>query len=237
VRKRTSDDFTVRPSPWPRQSPEKPGTPNQLKEKSAMKTSTQCFLSIPILIAALIALSGCGRSNTPTTITYHQVGLCKSYDTPNGTQHARANEGFAIFKIESIDNPKFNDEFKFDPGRFYVDQTTEEQKTKGIYGWDRRFVNKDPRIGKALGVKYVGEVNIPPGKKLADAGFALIPLATNNPTGRLESDKYNFQLVYDTGSDDRGNIESISEGITFMRTNPDDTKWSVVENCKELPLT
>jgi hypothetical protein len=110
-------------------------------------------------------------------------------------------------------------------------------KSKGIYGWDRRFVNKDPRFGKAMGVKYVAEAEIQAGQKLEDAGFALIPLATNNPTGIPEADQYNFQLVYDTGSDDRGNMVSASEGIIFVRTNPTDTKWSVVEDCKELPLT
>ncbi|MGA3340056.1 MAG: hypothetical protein ABSD11_05430 [Methylocella sp.] len=203
-----------------------------------MKASTKCFLSVPMLVAGSIALSGCGRSaSTPTTITYHQVGVCKTYETPSGAQQAKNNEGFAIFKIESVDNTKYNNLFKFDPGRFYVDQTTVDGKSKGIYGWDRRFVNKDPRFGKAMGVKYVAEAEIQAGQKLEDAGFALIPLATNNPTGIPEADQYNFQLVYDTGSDDRGNMVSASEGIIFVRTNPTDTKWSVVEDCKELPLT
>jgi len=191
-----------------------------------------------MLVAGSIALSGCGRSaSTPTTITYHQVGVCKTYETPSGAQQAKNNEGFAIFKIESVDNTKYNNLFKFDPGRFYVDQTTVDGKSKGIYGWDRRFVNKDPRFGKAMGVKYVAEAEIQAGQKLEDAGFALIPLATNNPTGIPEADQYNFQLVYDTGSDDRGNMVSASEGIIFVRTNPANTKWSVVEDCKELPLT
>jgi len=203
-----------------------------------MKASTKCFLSVPMLVAGSIALSGCGRSaSTPTTITYHQVGVCKTYETPSGAQQAKNNEGFAIFKIESVDNTKYNNPFKFDPGRFYVDQTTVDGKSKGIYGWDRRFVNKDPRFGKAMGVKYVAESEIQAGQKLEDAGFALIPLATNNPTGIPEADQYNFQLVYDTGSDDRGNMVSASEGIIFVRTNPANTKWSVVEDCKELPLT
>jgi len=191
-----------------------------------------------MLVAGSIALSGCGRSaSTPTTITYHQVGVCKTYETPSGAQQAKNNEGFAIFKIESVDNTKYNNPFKFDPGRFYVDQTTVDGKSKGIYGWDRRFVNKDPRFGKAMGVKYVAEAEIQAGQKLEDAGFALIPLATNNPTGIPGADQYNFQLVYDTGSDDRGNMVSASEGIIFVRTNPAGTKWSVVEDCKELPLT
>ena len=203
-----------------------------------MKLSKISILSVPLLATGAIALSGCGRSaSTPTTITYHQVGVCKTYETPSGAQQAKNNEGFAIFKIESVDNTKYNNLFKFDPGRFYVDQTTVDGKSKGIYGWDRRFVNKDPRFGKAMGVKYVAEAEIQAGQKLEDAGFALIPLATNNPTGIPEADQYNFQLVYDTGSDDRGNMVSASEGIIFVRTNPTDTKWSVVEDCKELPLT
>ena len=114
-----------------------------------MKASTKCFLSVPMLVAGSIALSGCGRSaSTPTTITYHQVGVCKTYETPSGAQQAKNNEGFAIFKIEFVDNTKYNNLFKFDPGRFYVDQTTVDGKSKGIYGWDRRFVNKDPDLGR-----------------------------------------------------------------------------------------
>ena len=58
---------------------------------------------------------------------YHQVGICKTYETPSGTEEAKANEGFAIFKIESVDNSKYNDVFNFDPGRFYVNQSNAQQ--------------------------------------------------------------------------------------------------------------
>ena len=208
-----------------------------------MKTSTLGFLSVPLLITGSIALSGCGRSTSaPTLVSYHQVGVCKAYDTPNGTEEAKANEAFAIFKIETVDNSKYNDVFNFDPGRFYVNQSNSQQMSGNqyehgsVYSWNRRFVNKDPRFGKALGVKYVADATIPKGEKIDGVGFAVIPLATNNPTGGPEADKLNFQLAYDTGTSDRGSVQSINEGMILTKTNAGDAKYTVVENCKELSL-
>jgi hypothetical protein len=208
-----------------------------------MKTSTRCFLSVPMLVAGSLALSGCGRSTSaPTVVSYHQVGICKAYKTPNGAEEAKTNEAFAIFKIEAVDNTKYNDFFNFDPGRFYVNQSNAQQTAGNqyehgsVYSWNRRFVNKDPRFGKALGVKYVADATIAKGEKIDDAGFALIPLATNNPTGGPEAEKLNFQLAYDTGTNDRGNVQSVNEGIIITKTNPADAKYTVIENCKDLSL-
>jgi hypothetical protein len=208
-----------------------------------MKTSTMRFLSVPMLVAGSVALSGCGRSTSaPTSFSYHQVGICKTYETTNGAEEAKPNEGFAIFKIESVDNTKYNDIFNFDPGRFYVNQSNAQQAAGNqyehgsVYSWNRRFVLKDPRFGKAMGVKYVADAMIPKGEKIDDAGFALIPLATNNPTGGPEAEQLNFQLAYDTGTSDRGNVQSVNEGMILTKTNPADFKYTIVENCKELPL-
>ncbi len=202
-----------------------------------MKTSSTCFVSIPLLIAGSIALSGCGKSANPTTIAYKQVGICKSYVTEAGTEEkAKTDEAFAVFKLETIDNTKNGSGFYFDPQRLYVNQSDPETLKKNVYSWVRRFVNPDPRIGKALATKYVTQTDVAKGEKLDDAGFFLIPLATNNPTGGPEADKYNFKVVYDTGTGDRGNIESVSEGILIQKTNPPDATYSIIENCKELPL-
>jgi hypothetical protein len=208
-----------------------------------MKTSTRCFLSVPMLVAGSLTLSGCGRSTSaPTVVSYHQVGICKAYETPSGKEEAKSNEGFAIFKIETVDNTKYNDAFNFDPGRFYVNQSNAQQaggnqyEHGSVYSWNRRFVNKDPRFGKALGVKYVADTIIAKGEKIDDAGFALIPLATNNPTGGPEAEKLNFQLAYDTGTSDRGNVQSVNEGMIITKTNPADAKYTVIENCKDLSL-
>lgn len=202
-----------------------------------MKTSRMCFLSIPVLIAGAIALSGCGRGTAnPTVISYQQVGICKTYDTPSGPQTTRGNEGFAIFKIETIDNTKYNSVFTLEPGRLYVNQSNPEQLNKGIYSWNRRFVNPDPRFAKNMGYKEIARTAVPAGGKLDINSFIVIPVGTDNPTGGPEENKYNLILAYDSGSDDRGNIQNVSEGIAFVRGNAPDTKWTVVENCKELPL-
>ena len=206
-------------------------------EWARRKTSNIGLLSVPLLVAGSIALSGCGKSSsTPTTISYRQVGICKSYETPASTQTAKADEGFAVFKFESIDNSKNGSSFYFDPERIYVNQSSPEQLKGNVYNWVRRFFNPDPRIGTALGVKYLKATTVANGEKLDDVGFALIPLATNNPTAGPEFDKSNFKIAYDTGTGERGNIESVSEGILVTKTNPPDTSYTVVEDCKELPF-
>jgi hypothetical protein len=63
-----------------------------------------------MLVAGSIALSGCGKrsATNPTMISYSQVGVCKSY---GDEEKAKPNEGFVIFKIETIDNSKQSDTF------------------------------------------------------------------------------------------------------------------------------
>jgi hypothetical protein len=199
-----------------------------------MKTSSTSIVSIPLLVAGSIALSGCGKSGTPTTITYHQVGICKSYET-SAVQNANTDQGFAVFKIESVDNTNNGSAFYFDPVRFYVNQSTKAQQGN-IYAQNRRFMVPDQRIGPALGVKYVDKITIPNGEKVDDVGYILISLGTNNPSGGPEADKYNFNVTFDTGSGDRGGFDSVAEGIHIIKTNPPDTKYTIVENCKELPF-
>jgi hypothetical protein len=79
--------------------------------KKAMKTSAMCFLSVSMLVAGSIALSGCGR-----------IGICKGYETPDGPITAGTNRGFAVFKIESVDNTKYDDDFVLALARLFVNQ-------------------------------------------------------------------------------------------------------------------
>lgn len=200
-----------------------------------MNRSRICFGSV--LIAGSIALSGCGRGTAnPTAISYKQVGICKTYDTPSGPKTTRDGEGFAIFKVETIDNSRYSSVFVFDPMRLYVNQSTPEQLAKGVYNWNRRFVNPDPRFAQNLGYKEILRTSVPASGKIDLNSFVVIPIGTDNPTGGPEENKFNFILAYDSGTDDRGNIQNVSEGISFVRDNAPDTKWTVVENCKELPL-
>jgi hypothetical protein len=84
------------------------GTTKSLKGKSAVKTSTM-GLSVPMLVVG--------------SISYRPVGICKGYETPAGPITAGANKGFAVFKIESVDNTKYGSSFTFMPERLFVNQS------------------------------------------------------------------------------------------------------------------
>jgi hypothetical protein len=199
-----------------------------------MKTSTMCFLSIPALVAGMVTLSGCGRSSSnPTNVSYRQVGICKGYETPAGPVTA-GDQGFAVFKIEAVDNTKFGSSFSLTPERLYVNQSSPEQAAGNLWNWNRRFAHPDPRFAQTMGFTSIPRTTVPAGEKRDISGFVVIPIGTNNPTGGPEATQYNFDLVYDTGSSDRGDQQSISEGMIFTKTNLPGTKWPVVENCKEL---
>jgi hypothetical protein len=203
-----------------------------------METSRLYFLSVPVLIAASM-LTGCGSgSGQPTNISYRQVGICKSFVAASGPVTSRADEGYAVFKVETVDNTKSNKAFAFDPKLLYVDQSTPEQHAKELWEWDRRYASTDPRFQQGLGITLAPETTIPAGGKLDVNGFLVIPLGINNPSHGPEENKFAFQLLHDSGTSENtasGQIR-VSEGIVFNKTNSADTKWTVAENCKELAL-
>src|SRR5450631_757340 len=163
-----------------------------LKEETPMKTSTLCFWSVPMLVAGSLALSGCGRiSSYPTTISYRPVGLCKSYDTPDGPIAAGANKGFAVFKIESVDNTKFNSSFTFAPARLFVNQSPPdlEAGTK-----NRRFVRPDPRFAQTMGFTSDAETVFAAGEKREINSVVLIPVDIKSPDGGAEANQLSFEL-------------------------------------------
>ena len=128
--------------------------------------------------------------------------------------------------------------FAFDPKLVFIDQSTPQQHAKQLWEWDRRFASTDSRFPKSLGISLAPESTIPAGGKLDVNSFVVIPLGINNPSGGPEENSLAFGLVYDSGNSENtasGQIR-ISEGIVFDRTNADDTKATVVENCKELAL-
>lgn len=197
-----------------------------------MKLSKLPILSVPFLAAGSIALSGCGQStSTPTSIAYHQIGMCKSYTTPVGIQKAHNDEAFGVFKVDYVDNTKNGSAFYFDPVRFYVNQSKPEDKGN-IYRQDRRFMSSDPKIGADLGVKYADKISVAKGEKVESDSFFIIPLATNNPSGGPIEDQY--KVAYDTGTGDRGTFDSENEGIHIVVTTPPNT--TITEDCKSLPF-
>src|ERR1700719_1594046 len=212
-----------------------------------------------LLVAMTLALGGLAApafAGETTAISYHQVGICKGYDTAAGPVTARPDEGFAIFKIEAVDNTKPSESFDFDPTHLYVDQSTPEQKAKrAVWDKNRRFLYPDQRFAQNMGVSSAMETAIPEGTKREINGFAVVPLGINNPTAGPEASQYSFDLVYDTWSTDEheangpggsffwifalgdtlfGGPKLGSETIDLIKTNPSETRWSVTDNCKAL---
>ncbi len=195
-----------------------------------MKTSHIAFLSVPLLVAGSIALSGCGRrsADNPTKISYSQVGICKGYSTLSGNEEkAKPDWGFAIFKIESVDNSKQNSAFNLDPERFFVNQTPPEMEQKNISFRSRRFMNADPRFAQAMGVKGLARAAFPANQTSEINSFIIVPLALSGSEGTGTS----FNLTYDTTTSEQ---QTGTNDVAVTKTNPADTKYTVVENCKEL---
>ena len=116
-----------------------------------------------MLVAMTLALGGLAApafAGQTIAISYHQVGICKGYDTAAGPVTTRSDEAFAIFKIEAVDNTKPSGSFDFDPTHLYVDQSNPEQKAKtAVWDKNRRFVYSDPRFAQNMGVSSAVETN------------------------------------------------------------------------------
>jgi hypothetical protein len=196
-----------------------------------MKTSNIAILSVPMLVAGSIALSGCGKrsATNPTMISYSQVGVCKSY----AAEKAKPNEGFVIFKIETIDNAKQSDTFYLDPERLMVDQTTAEFQQKDISRRSRRFIDVDPRFAQAMGVKGLARAAFPANEKTDVNSFVIVPHPLDTALGGPNAKQYSFDLVYDTTTTE---VQTGSKDVVTTKTNAAVAKYSVVENCKELAL-
>ena len=97
-------------------------------------------------------------------------------------------------------------------------------------------------FAQIMGYTSVPETTIPKGAKLDINSFVLIPISINSSTGVAEANQFSFELTYDTGGEAAYGIATgerssqtqpgVNEGIVLTKTNPPDSKWSVVENCK-----
>jgi hypothetical protein len=187
--------------------------------------------SVPLFIAAIVALSGCDRGPVPSAnLSYRQVGICKGYDTASGPVKAGADEGFAIFKIEALDNSKPSTSFTFDPALLYADQSTPAQKAGNVWNWNRHFVAMNPRFWQGLGLQAPERIVVPSGKKVEIDRFVSIPVGLNNPSGGPEANRLTFEFVYDTETARQGE-KTVNEGIVFTKTSSAET---VLDDCKAL---
>ena len=189
-------------------------------------------MSVSLLVAASLALSECGRSsNNHTNISYRPIGLCKGYETPAGFVTAGPGKGFAVFKLETIDNTKYESSFIFAPERLFVNQSP---PVLALGTANRRFVHPDARFAQAMGYKSILETHVAAGEKADINSLVIIPVNINNPNGGAEANQFSFELAYDTGSGDKGDQQNVNEGVVFSMTPPPDAKSSVAENCKVL---
>jgi hypothetical protein len=198
-----------------------------------MKTSHIAIWTVPLLAAGALGLSGCGqRSNAnPTSITYSQLGVCKVWTTPAGMEtKARADEVFAVFKIETVDNTKPSNPFNFDPEHLYVNQSTADQMQKNLSFQTRRFVKPDPRFAQAIGVSRPEMATVPGNQKLDVNGFAFVPVTPGLPADKPPVGN-SFDLTYDTTTPH----EQTQTGEVVITKSNAGATFSVVENCKELP--
>jgi hypothetical protein len=146
-------------------------------------------------------------------------------------QKARANELFAIFKIDSIDNSKPSNEFGFDPERMYVNQSTQEQLKKNLSFQTRRFMVSDPRFAQAMGVTSPQRTTVPGNQKLDVNAYFLVPVSMDLPADKPPVGN-SYELTFDT-TNPIDQWQSASAGINMLKTNPDAT-FTPAENCKEL---
>ena len=200
-----------------------------------MRTSTIAIWTAPLLAAGVIALSGCGQRSAanPTTINYSQIGVCKTWTTSAGTEEkANADEIFAVFKIDSIDNSKPSSDFGFDPDRLYVDQSTAEQRTKNLSFQIRRFIVADPRFTQAMGVSPPGRATVPGNQNHNVNGFLFVPVSTNMPADKPPVGN-SFDLIYDT-TNPIEQWQTSAGGIVMAKTNPPGASFTAVESCKDL---
>ena len=49
----------------------------------------------------------------PRIISYRQVGICKGFEAASGPVTSKPDEGYAFFKIETVDNTKSGQSFRF----------------------------------------------------------------------------------------------------------------------------
>ena len=86
------------------------------------------YASLPCAGVLTALLQGCsGGFDPPASIDYRQIGFCNTYATPKGTQTARPNEVYIIYKIDTVDNTKRNTDFMFLPTRLWVERATVKQ--------------------------------------------------------------------------------------------------------------
>jgi hypothetical protein len=76
---------------------------------------TKLLVAMALVLGVLGGLAAPAFAGETIAISYHQVGICKGYDTAAGPVTTRSDEAFAIYKIEAVDKYKTQRKFRFRP--------------------------------------------------------------------------------------------------------------------------
>jgi hypothetical protein len=206
-------------------------------KRVSMEKKRLTFLSLPLVAAVSLVVFGSSQGiAAPVGISYRQIGLCKSYETAKETVHAPADQAFAIFKIEEIDNSTSSKFFYFDPSMFYVDQSTPAQKAGKVLDSNRRLAAMDLR-SEPKGASKPKEGQVAKNGKLVVNSFAVTLIDTRNPSGGPEAKQYDLALLYDDWSPEyQAYREGFVSSIVMTKTNPAGTSWAVTDACQAAAL-
>lgn len=187
--------------------------------------------SLAALAAASVALSACDGSDSRVAISYREMGICKNYDAASGPVEAAADQAFAVFKIETVDNTKRSKLFFFDPSLLYVDQSTAAQEKGKVLDANRRYAVAEAKLTPA-GLPQTKESEVLKGTSRDVNGIVLIPIGTNNPSGGSLENEYDLNLLFDDWSPD---VQPYREGfvsqVSMKKLNPAGTTYKVIEDC------
>jgi hypothetical protein len=204
---------------------------------SGLSLKSLSLLSFGGCAAAAIALSGCDKAPSgQTAITFRQLGVCKGFETATGKVSAPGGQAFAVFKVEALDNSKTAKGFLFDPANLYVDQSNATQKAGKVGDFNRHFASVDTRFTQTTGSTKLDQMNVPAGDKRPVNGVTYAAVETTNPTGGPEAKQFDLNLLYDDWTSEKAShAEGWVSQVVVSKLNPSDT-FTVVEDCKTLPL-
>jgi hypothetical protein len=219
--------------------------------------------SLPCAAVLTALLQGCsGGFDPPVSIDYRQIGFCDTYASPKGTQAARPNEVYIIYKIDTVDNTKGNADFMFLPTRLWVERATVKQADDagaskaspvskpaadkspwvlppgGVQDWfarraSRRFVPSETNFAQAMGVRAVTPATIPPGVKTKINGYSIVTVT--KPEEDRPVDHISFSLNYDR-QEGEGWALPADPPVLLNDTDATRTSWPHPENCQDLAL-
>ncbi len=178
--------------------------------------ANKCLPAIGLYTSSTCIGPGC--AGLPVQINYHQVGACNGYTTSYGITSAGPNQAYVIYRIDSIDNSGGSSTFNFDPGNFYVQQTSPSALDSPV------------DMSAIFGPFAATTATIDAGQdyQLSTGEYEGIIVQTLASNGATEADGRNYPLSYKRGSSD--------PPVSVVDENPGRTSWPLTEDCSTVVL-